>query len=411
LDLYAFLKAYQAKTGNLDQLYEKNVRRFLGGRVKVNKGMQVTLRQAPEQFGLYNNGVTVVVSDFKSTGSGSFELIEPNVVNGCQTTRTIWQICDQYLDAGGTGSSPELDGWRAKADRGCVVLKIAKVGRDGEVLLQHVTRFTNSQNAVRDKDFIALDDDFKRWQKELGRQHQLYLEIQRGGWDSERARQLQRADAPGFINHANALDLIKVYGAGWMSEPGLAFGKNPPFLPGGSVYQCMVAPPAGPPLQARDLFAAYLLQHATQRMDFRRGGEKQSRRQTKFLFHYCVINLLRDVLTKAGQDASNGSISQAVIRLLSTETDGGEELLQAAAALIDTYMSQGDELSVAHETAYREQFGLDLNAFLKWEQLGRDVKATPRLAQVIRFQKQILGRVDRGRPSASHIILASLKTS
>jgi hypothetical protein len=33
-DAYAFLKAYRTRTGTLDQLFEKNVRRFLGGRVK-----------------------------------------------------------------------------------------------------------------------------------------------------------------------------------------------------------------------------------------------------------------------------------------------------------------------------------------------------------------------------------------
>lgn len=53
LDLYSFLKAYRSETGDLDQLYEKNVRRFLGSRGKVNRAMQQTLRDAPERFGLY----------------------------------------------------------------------------------------------------------------------------------------------------------------------------------------------------------------------------------------------------------------------------------------------------------------------------------------------------------------------
>lgn len=62
VELYEFLGRYRVKTGDLDQIYEKNVRRFLGGRGKVNKGMQATLREAPERFGLYNNGITLVVS-------------------------------------------------------------------------------------------------------------------------------------------------------------------------------------------------------------------------------------------------------------------------------------------------------------------------------------------------------------
>jgi hypothetical protein len=37
MDLYNFLKAYRDRTQDLDGLYEKNVRRFLGARGKVNK--------------------------------------------------------------------------------------------------------------------------------------------------------------------------------------------------------------------------------------------------------------------------------------------------------------------------------------------------------------------------------------
>jgi len=84
IDLYNFLKAYRDRTQDLDALYEKNVRRFLGARGKVNKGMQDTLRQAPEHFGLYNNGITLVVSDFKPLSANTVELVEPYIVNGCR---------------------------------------------------------------------------------------------------------------------------------------------------------------------------------------------------------------------------------------------------------------------------------------------------------------------------------------
>ena len=72
VQLYEFLGRYRLKTGDLDQIYEKNVRRFLGGRGKVNKGMQATLRDAPERFGLYNNGITIVVSGYSDAGSRAF---------------------------------------------------------------------------------------------------------------------------------------------------------------------------------------------------------------------------------------------------------------------------------------------------------------------------------------------------
>ena len=315
LDLYSFLKSYRHSAGDLDQLYEKNVRRFLGGKVKVNKGMQTTLRDTPERFGLYNNGITIVVSDFKVSGLGTYELVEPYVVNGCQTTRSIWEVCDQRLDAGGKGKAEGLENWKAKAAKGCVVTKIAKVGSDGDKLLNDITRYTNSQNAVRDRDFVSIDSGFKNWHRELANKYGLYLEIQRGGWDSKKAFQKQHPNAIKFDRSASALDLSKVYGAGWLAEPGLAFGKNPPFLPNGAVFTRMLNRVEGEPLfGARDLYAAFLLMESGRRMQFGRGGPP-GRRQTKFLYYFVLINLLKDVLQREALQTSNHSITDAVVAL------------------------------------------------------------------------------------------------
>ena len=136
-NLYAFLKRYRDATGDLDRIYEKNVRRFLGARGKVNKAMQSTLRDAPERFGLYNNGITIVVHDY-TPGEESVELTEPFIVNGCQTTRTIWEVFHTRLSSGGTGVNPETEAWKVKASQGVVVAKIVKVGNSGENLLQAI---------------------------------------------------------------------------------------------------------------------------------------------------------------------------------------------------------------------------------------------------------------------------------
>ena len=49
-NLFQFLKKYQKQTGNLDKLYDKNVRQFLGGRKKINKGIADTLTESPENL-------------------------------------------------------------------------------------------------------------------------------------------------------------------------------------------------------------------------------------------------------------------------------------------------------------------------------------------------------------------------
>ena len=407
LDLHDFLRRYRDRTGDLDQIFEKNVRRFLGGRGKVNRGMQTTLRDAPERFGLYNNGITLVVSDYSLAG-GDLSLVEPYIVNGCQTSRTIWEVCHQRLDSGGTGANPEIDAWKARAAQGSVVVKVIKVGNSGELLLQAITRYTNSQNAVREKDFLALTEDFRTWQRQLADRYDIYLEIQRGGWDSQKALQNHVPHAKVFHKNANAADLVKVYGAGWLGEAGLAFGKNPPFLPDGSVFKRIVN--GDQPFGAVDLYAAYLLQQGAQSYNFGRAAEKASRRQTRFLYYLMAIDLLRDALSRGSCATDPRSVSVALVGVLGNDA-ARPALLDPAIEAIDSYGTQGGDNSLFDEPAYRDAFNSDLNAFLKWERLGRAEDATPRLRDTLAITKQVMGRASAGQPSPRSLITDAAKAA
>lgn len=397
LRLYEFLNSYRDKTGDLDRIYEKNVRRFLGGRGKVNKAMQATLRDAPERFGLYNNGITIVTHDYEIK-DGKASLVEPYIVNGCQTTRTIWEVFRSKLNAGGTGVNPETEAWKERALQGVVVAKVVKVGASGEALLQAITRFTNSQNAIREKDFLALTGDFRTWQSELAENHDLYLEIQRGGWDSQKALQNTNPQCRRFSAHANAADLIKVYGAGWLGEAGLAFSKNPPFLPDGSVFKKIVnaAENDGGPFGAKDLYAAYLLQEATGELGFGRGATKPSRRQTRFLFLMIVVDLLRDVLSRSGKSTNHRSVSEALVLTLQNP-ESRNALMESATEVVDSYLTQGSEDNIFSEPAYLNTFNADLNAFLKWEKIGKSESDTPRLRGLLAINKSVMGRALGGK--------------
>jgi hypothetical protein len=411
INLYEFLKAYRNTTEDLDQLYEKNVRRFLGARGKVNKGMQETLRSAPEQFGLYNNGITIVVTDFTNTGDKSFQLVEPYIVNGCQTTRTIWEVCHIRLDSGGTGSNPEIEAWREKAAQGVVVTKIVKVGNVGEKLLEAITRYTNSQNAVREKDFLALTSDFKTWARQMAERHKVYLEIQRGGWESRRALQKQHPDLPEFKEMANAFDLLKVYGAGWLGEAGQAFGKNPPFLPNGAIFKRIINQEGvaeGEPFGVDDLYASYLLKSAADKYGFGRGAHDPSRRQTRFLYYLVVLDLLREVLSRGSLSTDHHSLSSSLIKLFQPENvQVRDALLDTAIEVISTYLTQGNENSLFDEPAYKNY--PDMNGYLKWEKLGKSEADSPRLRALLAVTKMFMGQKMAGHPSQRELILSAVK--
>ena len=405
-DLYDFLKAYRNKTGNLDQLYERNVRQFLGGRRKINKGIATTLQESPEIFGLYNNGITIVVSEFSIDKFDEVTtLYDPYVVNGCQTTRTVWEILSQRLESGGTGNSDELSEWRTRAGRGVVVTKIVK---GDSASINNITRYTNSQTAVREQDFLTLRSDFGEWAGVMAEHYDVFLEIQRGGWDSQRAYQKSHPNSRQFTEFANAFDLLKVYGAGWLREPGNAFGRSAPFLPGGSLFKQIIEIE---PISADDLYAAHRLQKLASKFNFGRGQSVlPSRRQTRYLYYFVIVDLLRDVLIRGGQGHSPKDVTLAFQALLNDESQSVVQvLLDAAIEVIDEYLNQAAEYTVFKET----DFGGDLNAWFKSDALGKGQERTYRLNSLLTTHKIVFGRGVKGdlspRELISHTIAAAIQ--
>jgi hypothetical protein len=390
VDLYNFLKEYKNKAGDLDLIYEKNVRKFLGNKRKVNRGIEKTLLEKPERFGLYNNGITIVVEEFEKTGENSFILTDPFIVNGCQTTKTIWSVLLRKLDSGGTGKNAQLDDYREKLDKGIVVVKVVKVGSQGDQLLVETTRYTNSQNGVTEKDFLALEKDFRAWSDKMGSQYGIYLEIQRGGWDSWKAQQKQNpTTSPLYKEYASCFDLIKVYSAGWLGEAGLAFGKNPPFAPGGSIFTQIINDSN---FGLDDLYAAYILSREGDQYKFGRGADKSSRGQTRYLFFMIVIELLKDAILRANPNTLLYSDKAYFTKcILNLSSNGNlqvlQDLLGHAIDAIDEYMTKEKDDSYNKEPTFRN----DINAFLKSDQIGKG-EATPRLKSLIESYKRLLKR-------------------
>lgn len=375
IELFGFLKSYQSHTGNLDQIYEKNVRQFLGNKRKINKGIASTLSTNPEKFGLYNNGITIVVSNYsRSSNDGEVIMNDPYIVNGCQTTRTIWQVLDSKLNAGGTGHDTTTDSWKERVRRGGVV---AKIVRSDEAEIRDITRYTNSQNSVREQDFIALHTGFQQWRDDMESDYNIFLEIQRGGIASRKAWEKQHPEEGSFDDYVNAFDLVKVFGAGWLSVPGVAFSKNPPFLPNGYVYNRMVSRQNGQPaFGARDLFAAYKVKCLADKIGFGRNAVP-SRRQSRFLFYHIVMSMLGNIILLTPElhepAVPASALTEAVIRLAAPDADAQLEVLRnAATALVDQYLTVGSNNSAHNEKSYNEVHGGDLNGFLKSQDLGKE---------------------------------------
>ena len=293
-----------------------------------------------------------------------------------------------------------------------VVTKVVKVGVEGEQLLEQITRHTNTQNAIREKDFLALTSDFRSWARAMEDGHDIYLEIQRGGWDSRRTLQKQKPGIKQFKEAANAFDLLKVYGAGWLGEAGLAFGKNPPFLPNGSVFKKIINnEDAGEDaFGVDDLLAAYQLQSEADRFQFGRGAPEPSRRQTRFLFYMVVIDLLRDVMTRSKIATSRSKFTSALLKLFVPANETAKDgLMGAAIEAIDSYLTRGTDNSLFDEPAFVGAMNSDLNAFMKWEKLGKSETDCPRFRQLLAVTKQAMAQRVGGQSSAREQIAAALR--
>jgi len=134
------------------RLLEANVRSFLSVKGKgVNAGIQNTLRTAPERFMAYNNGIVIVADKMeldKAGGEGSTGILwlkGLQIVNGGQTTASIYFTKKKF---------PETDLSRVRVPAKIIVMRDDDSAKE-EALVSDISRYANSQNAVRQSDLSA----------------------------------------------------------------------------------------------------------------------------------------------------------------------------------------------------------------------------------------------------------------
>lgn len=133
------------------RLLEANVRSFLSVKGKgVNSGIQNTLRTAPGRFMAYNNGIVLVADEMRlgETADGSTGIAwlkGMQIVNGGQTTASLYFSKKKF---------PETDLSRVRVPAKIIVMRVQDPAKE-EALVSDISRFANSQNAVRQSDLSA----------------------------------------------------------------------------------------------------------------------------------------------------------------------------------------------------------------------------------------------------------------
>ena len=212
-------------TKNRDYVFESNIRQWMQFKTTVNKGIRETLQESPNKFFYYNNGITIVVSDFEELEDNSLLLNAPQIVNGAQTSNSI-------LDHG--KRTHNLDG--------SITVTIIKAADEQDQ--NNITKYRNSQNAVRGKDLVSLMDFHKSIKSQMENLGYFY-EIQAGSFDAKtksqqsefRGEQTYNKYLPD--NHKKvvvAKDAIQALVAGIEQRPAEAYSSPAQFLPRGSKY-------------------------------------------------------------------------------------------------------------------------------------------------------------------------------
>lgn len=128
------------------RLLEQNVRTFLQARTKVNKGIIDTIKNVPEMFFAYNNGLTATASAVQTTqieggGLGITSMSNLQIVNGGQTTASVLYGRDKE---------------KANLDDVFVQMKLSVI--DPEIIedvVPKISRYANTQNKVSESDFFS----------------------------------------------------------------------------------------------------------------------------------------------------------------------------------------------------------------------------------------------------------------
>ena len=125
------------------QLFEENVRHFLGTENPVNAQIAETLKDAGSctRFPVLNNGVTLVSPDVRVQGN-TLHISNFQIVNGCQTSHVLYENRDALTDD--------------------IMLTLKIVETTDEDVFSELVRATNSQSKIEESQFLSLSPIAKR---------------------------------------------------------------------------------------------------------------------------------------------------------------------------------------------------------------------------------------------------------
>lgn len=191
-------------------LFSANVRDYLGSRKSdsnINNGIKKSAKEEPENFFVYNNGITALVNDFKYDNENKeLKISGFSVVNGAQTTGAIGSLDDAPDD--------ELN------------IPIRLIKCDKTEVIGSIVKFNNSQNKINAPDFRSNDSIQRRLTNEFNELDVVDYSSRRGG-----ATDIIRRN-PNLLPSVTAGQVL----AAFHGEPGIAYNQKSKIWDSDSLY-------------------------------------------------------------------------------------------------------------------------------------------------------------------------------
>ena len=149
-----------------NQLFAKNIR-YYKGNTNVNDGIRKVLLLEPENFFYYNNGIKLLckkihrkAKEATNNTTGLFALEGVSLVNGAQTTGSIGAVFNEN---------------REQLSKASVMIQIIDLSQASDETAKQITKLSNTQNRIENRDFASLDPTQERIRQELSFSHFQYL--------------------------------------------------------------------------------------------------------------------------------------------------------------------------------------------------------------------------------------------
>lgn len=321
---------------NRDYVFESNIRQWMQFKTTVNKGIRETLQNAPDKFFYYNNGITIVVSNFEELENNSILLHAPQIVNGAQTSNSIVDRAKR---------THNLDG----------SITVTIIRADDEEDQNNITKYRNSQNSVRGKDLVSLMDFHKSIKSQLQNSGYFY-EIQAGSFDSK--TKSQQSELKGDViynkylpdNHKKVIvakDAIQALVAGIEQRPTESYSSPAQFLPRGSKYDDVFNEKLED--EYRLLLYPYLVKEfAKNTLKYgKRGGHKTKRYATLFFVAVYFRILHKNILETKGDFKSDITKLEPIFRSFKLNS----RILKLADTVVTKFLEDtvvDDEMEIAN---------------------------------------------------------------